>query len=106
MLIVPLFLKPGWMLTEGQPAIPDEIAGLGIYLKEHLAKAATTLQKLRGDGWECTVALYDVFCIPPRAMSRAEIEKRLGQMSIAVSEDVYFDDDDDAGCDEPEVVSQ
>lgn len=94
-LTIPLFLKPGWMLPEGEPVSADKLRELGKHLQAHLEQAATIIQKLAEDGWQCTMSLYDAFCNPPDALAREDVEKRLSQLGIALNEDAFLEDEDD-----------
>lgn len=88
-----LFHKPGCMLDEGKPVTAVQLTDLGAYLQEHLEKTARVVQQLADDGWDCTVALYDVVCAAPDSLARVDVEAKLRQLGLD-PEDVILDEDE------------
>jgi hypothetical protein len=72
---LPLFGEPGRELEE-QPR-GRHLRELGEQLKERLAKAADTLDRLHAAGWSSQLAMFDLLLAHPTARTREDAERLL-----------------------------
>lgn len=90
-LNVPLFMKPGQELREGEDVTPEELRALGRDIHARLEQAAAVVEKLTAAGWEAQMCLYDIILSNPYIHTAAEAEGKLMDLGID-SEHVYIDE--------------
>lgn len=77
-----LFGKPGQELPEGEEVKGPQLRELGNDLAARLGKAADVVDKLWADGWETTLALYDVMLATDKYETVAEAAAGLKALNI------------------------
>lgn len=81
-----LYGKPEWDLpTDDKLINGDLLRAHGDDLKEHLHKIADIVEKLKKNGWDCSLALYNLeFC--KENITKQEAEKELKRLNINLKE--------------------
>src|SRR5258708_2083306 len=95
-LEVPLFLKPGDHLDEGQPVTPQQLRELADGLHELLTTAAKTVEILEGQGWGNQMSLYSISLEPDTQFATvAEAEAALQRLGVHPEAVAIFDDEEE-----------
>lgn len=89
---LPLFGPPGRELEEGCDVKGVQLRALAVELHERLHKAAEMLERLHSAGWSARVAMYDVILTRLGVATKADAERRLGELGLAVEDFLIVED--------------
>jgi hypothetical protein len=81
---LPLIGDPSHEL-EAEPKA-RELRQLGEQLRERLAKAADTLDKLQAAGWHAQIAMFDILLVRNDVQTREQAERLLQEVGIDPNE--------------------
>jgi hypothetical protein len=89
---LPLFGPPGRELEEGADVKGVQLRKLASDLHERLHKGAEILEKLHAAGWSARLAMYDVILTRPDIQTKADAERCLGTLGLAVEDFLIIED--------------
>src|SRR5262249_30708294 len=96
-----LFGKPAVELDkEGESIEAADVRALAEGLHARLTAAADAIDKLGANGWEATMALYDVMLSHPYIDSEADARGRIEDLGLNPDDFFYMEFEDEEGFEE------